>query len=122
MNYSISLLLHTLKAESASTQIETITLLSQMLLHLYDEIVALIQTTFSGTVLKLEFSGDPNQLVQLAMLTIVAADISTVPHRDGRTFYHATLYNTLSHFGLSEADLRYMIPLCSQLETIFQAH
>lgn len=122
MNNSISLHLHTLKSENTDVQTRTIAILSQTHLHLYNEIITLIQTKISGDLLRLDFFGTPDQLVQLAMLTIVAADILTIPDHDSQISYHDTLHNTLSHFGLSETDVCLMISISSRLEIIFESY
>jgi hypothetical protein len=111
-----------LKSKAISEQIAVVESLSQELLDEYTRIQSVLEDTIGGVVLRVTFTGERVQLVQLAILALVAADIATVPVQATRSAYYRRLHETAGHFGIEKQDLDLMLTPSTviQLESILR--
>lgn len=114
------LILKTLKVHDKKTQIAEIDRLSIRFQNLAVAIYALIEKSFNGKLFVVHFLGDKIQLVRLALLAIVATDMTSIPDRESRERYFEKLDALGDHFGISRKDILLVMSLVSAFEELFQ--
>jgi hypothetical protein len=111
-------LLHTLKARPFEEQIHTIEQLTEHNLDLYEEIRSLLETHSENSVIHLFVSTDRCKVIQVALLAIVAVDITTIPDQLTRSPFSYDLDRLCAHFAIDAKDLSLMVRHASDIENL----
>jgi len=108
--------LQTLKAKPFQEQVRTIELLTEQNLDLFERIRPLLEDRSEDSILQISISTDRHKVVQVALLAVVAADITTIPDQGVREPYRRKLDELCRHFAIDPEDLRLIVRYASQIE------
>jgi hypothetical protein len=111
-------LLRTLKARPFEEQIQMIEQLTEHSLDLYEEIRSLLETHSENRIIHLFVSTDRHKVVQVALLAIVAADLTTIPDQLTRSPFHYDRDRLCAHYAIDAKDLSLMVRHASHIENL----
>lgn len=114
------LTLQTLKAKPFQEQIRTIELLTEQNLDLFERIRPLAEGRSEDSVFQTRISGDRQKVVRVALLAVVAADITTIPDQGAREPYHRKLDDLCNHFAIDIRDVTNMTQYTSEIESFLE--
>ena len=114
------LTLQTLKAKPFQEQIRTIELLTEQNLDLFERIRPLAEGRSEDSVFQTRISGDRHKVVRIALLAVVAADITTIPDQDAREPYRRKLDDLCNHFAIDIRDVTNMTQYTSEIESFLE--
>lgn len=111
------LTLDTLKAKPFQEQIRTIELLTEQNLDLFERIRPLLEDRSEDSVFHISVSADHHKVVRVALLSVVAAGITTIPDQGAREPYRRKLEKLCNHFAIDVRDIAVMVRYASQIES-----
>lgn len=114
------LTLQTLKAKPFQEQIRTIELLTEQNLDLFERIRPLAEGRSEDSVFQTRISGDRHKVVRIALLAVVAADITTIPDQDAREPYRRKLDDLCNHFAIDIRDVTNMTQYTTEIESFLE--
>ena len=103
------LTLQTLTSKPLQEQIDIIELLSTQCPDLYEVVYSLITNRSAISIFTLSLSGDRVKVIRVALLSLVAGDITTIPDQAIRGPYQNHLDELCRHFAIEPRDLDVMI-------------
>jgi hypothetical protein len=101
--------LQTLKAKSFQDQVHAIELLAKRNLDLFEKIRSLVEDYPPGSIFQIYLLADSLKTVQIALMAVIADDITTIPDQDAREPYRRRLEQLCTHFGVEARDLEIML-------------
>lgn len=110
------LALQTLKGEEIAFQIGMIKELSRRLTKIYDVFSELISTEYADSIFKILITDDRERVIATILLSVVAADITTVPDRAERHRYRSKLDEVCSAFSISYSDINRVLKYITYIE------
>lgn len=110
------LTLQTLKAEPFQEQIRTIERLTEQNLDLFEKIRPLLEDRSEDSIFHISISTDCYKVVRVALLAVVAADITTIPEQGAHEPYRRKLEELCRHFAIDAEDIQVMVRYTSQIE------
>ena len=114
------LTLQTLKAKPFQEQIRTIELLTEQNLDLFERIRPLAEGRSESSVFQVSISADRHKVVRIALLAVVAADITTIPDQGAREPYRRKLDDLCNYFAIDIRDVTNMTQYTSEIESFLE--
>lgn len=115
---TVDVTLRTLKSKSIQEQVRAVNDLAKQNLDLYDAIESLFTARSEDSMFQFVVSGDRHRVVCAALLAVVAADITIVPHEPARQRHQNRLKEVCKHLSIDYNDIRIILPWVARIGEI----